>query len=118
MNTRRISGLFSLSALAVLTVQPSFAQDAACEPRVIAADATFPGESQRRGQAGTVVLDLVIDADGQPQQAAVKESSGYLLLDRAAQRSALDHWRFDVSHCARSDLPASHQVAVEFRNEQ
>lgn len=94
------------------------AASAACDPRLLAADTTFPHESQRRGQSGTVVVDLVIDEDGRARAAQLHESSGYKLLDRAATQAALQHWQFDVSHCARSDLPASHRVAVEYRDSE
>ncbi len=40
-----------------------------------------------------------------------------LLLDLAAKRSVLEKWQFDVSHCAHT-FPATHQVAVEYRNEE
>ncbi|MBL8269142.1 energy transducer TonB, partial [Steroidobacter sp.] len=57
------------------------------------------------------------DADGHATRADVERSSGHVLLDRAAQRSVLHNWRFDVSHCAHT-FPATHQVAVEYRNEE
>jgi periplasmic protein TonB len=44
----------------------------------------FPPMSKRLGEQGKVVVRVLIGADGTPQQAALKRSSGYDRLDQAA----------------------------------
>jgi protein TonB len=51
----------------------------------------YPLESRRRGEQGTVVIRLRIDADGKVVAADVASSSGHTRLDRAAL-SALTRW--------------------------
>ena len=58
-----------------------------------------------------------IDENGRAQRADLQRSSGYRKLDRAATRSAVDNWVFDVSACERKDLPVTHVVAVEYHND-
>lgn len=90
----------------------------ACQPQVVADDTAFPTRSQLRGQRGTVVMDITVDEQGRAQSAEIVESSGYRLLDRAAEQSALARWQFDVSTCDRNDLPVRQRIAVEYRNDE
>jgi periplasmic protein TonB len=117
MNTAFVSGLTILAAsMSLLAPAASFA-DEACAPHMVQSPTTFPMRSQLRGHEGTVYLNVVIGEDGHVQRAALQQSSGYRLLDRAASRSVIENWVFDVSGCARKDLPANHVVAVEYRND-
>lgn len=107
-----------LALLAATTAIPlSSAISASCGMRVVHSDTDFPERAQLRGQKGTVLLNVTLDANGHATGAAVERSSGHLLLDLAAKRSVLDKWQFDVSHCSHT-FPATHQVAVEYRNEE
>ena len=107
-----------LAILAATTAIPlTTAISASCGMRVVQSDTDFPERAQLRGQKGTVLLNVTLDANGHATGAAVEHSSGHLLLDLAAKRSVLENWRFDVSHCSHT-FPASHQVAVEYRNEE
>jgi TonB family protein len=114
------TALISLTVLAatVSNALPVAATADACTPRIVNGDTTFPMRSQLRGQEGTVFLEVTVDERGRPANVQLVDSSGYRLLDRAAERSVLDHWEFDVSGCARKDLPIKHRVAVEYRNEE
>lgn len=47
---------------------------------------SYPPEARRNGWEGTVVLDLVIDAEGRLASASIHTSSGHATLDRAALR--------------------------------
>ena len=113
------SGLTTgLAILAATTAIPvTTALSASCGMRVVKSDTDFPERSQLRGQKGTVLIDVILDANGHATSAEVARSSGHLLLDLAAKRSVLEKWRFDVSHCSHT-FPAAHQVAVEYRNEE
>ena len=107
-----------LAILAATTAIPlTTAISASCGMRVLQSDTDFPERSQLRGQKGTVLINVTLDATGRATAADVERSSGHLLLDLAARRSVLEKWQFDVSHCSHT-FPATHQVAVEYRNEE
>lgn len=113
MKTVFVSGL---TILALLTASVASA-DASCKPRLIDKRTSFPLTAQLRGQEGTVYMNILIDENGRAQRADLQRSSGYRKLDRAATRSAVDNWVFDVSACERKDLPITHVVAVEYHND-
>jgi TonB family protein len=115
MNALIPTGLAILAATTTIAAAPTIA--AACGMRVIQSDTNFPERSQLRGHKGTVLINVTLDGSGRATGAEVERSSGHAVLDRAATRSVLDHWRFDVSHCDHA-WPAVHQVAVEYRNEE
>ena len=52
-----------------------------------AAPPVYPKESQRRREHGTVVLRVLVDAQGRPAQIQVERSSGYERLDIAAREA-------------------------------
>jgi len=53
----------------------------------------YPREAARLRQHGTVVLSVLVGADGVPQTVDVEKSSGFRSLDEAA-RSAVSRWTF------------------------
>lgn len=53
----------------------------------------YPALSRRLGEQGRVVIQVLIDKDGKPQQGSIAHSSGYARLDQAALRAAMD-WRY------------------------
>ena len=105
-----------LATAGALMSLPAFAATDACQPRVIESPTHYPVRSQVRGQEGIVTIDVRIDADGRAASTELQRSSGYRLLDRAAQQSVRNNWVFDISDCIRKDLPATHRVAVDYRN--
>ena len=117
MKTAFVSGLTILAAATALLTASVASADTTCKPRLIEKQTSFPLGSQIRGQEATVYMNVVIDANGRAQRADLQRSSGYRKLDRAAARSAVDNWVFDVSACERKDLPVTHVVAVEFHND-
>lgn len=116
MNTALVSGLTILAASTSLFLPALSAAEEACKVQAIQNETTFPERSQLRGQEGVVYLNVVVGEDGHVQSTALERSSGFRLLDNAAS-SSVEHWVFDVSNCARKDLPAKHVVAVDFRND-
>ncbi|GAA0763501.1 energy transducer TonB [Ideonella azotifigens] len=48
---------------------------------------SFPAASKRLGESGTVLLRVVVTAQGVPREVSVKQSSGYARLDEAAVRA-------------------------------
>ena len=53
----------------------------------------YPALSKRLGEQGKVVIRTLIGADGTPEQAQIKESSGYDRLDQAALATVMK-WRY------------------------
>jgi len=53
----------------------------------------YPRASLRRHEEGTVILELLVRADGTVGSVRVKESSGYQRLDNAALK-AVRHWHY------------------------
>ena len=108
------------TGLAILAASTSISATPLADPcgmRVVQSATEFPMSSQLRGQKGTVLINVTLDHSGRATSAEVERGSGHLLLDLAAKRSVLNKWQFDVSHCNHS-WPATHQVAVEYRNEE
>ena len=115
MNTR----IPLLAAISLPLFLPTLATaDAACDPHVLHSPTQFPMRSQLRGQSGVVYLNVTVDENGRATRTVLERSSGHRLLDYAARESVQNEWRFDVSTCARKDLPATQVVSVEYRNEE
>ena len=117
MKTLFVSALTTLAAATALLNAPIASADASCKPSLIQKETSFPLGAQLRRQEGTVYMNVVIDENGRAQRADLQRSSGYRKLDRAATRSAVENWVFDVSACERKDLPVTHVVAVEYHND-
>jgi protein TonB len=54
----------------------------------------YPLQALREGVQGTVLLKVLVAADGMPVQVVVERGSGSRLLDDAARRHVLAAWRF------------------------
>lgn len=76
----------------------------------------YPSLSRRLGEQGKVLVRVFIDASGQPQQAEVKQSSGFERLDQTALNTVLK-WRYLPGK--RNGTPEAMwlQVPLEFRLE-
>lgn len=92
-------------------VAPPEALDAARNRRP-----TYPEMSRRRGQEGTVMLELRVDANGRVTEVRVVESSGFSALDAAALET-LREWRFRPAQRAGLPVAGSLTTAVHFRLE-
>ena len=61
------------------------------KPRMISNPAllkkSYPPEARRNGWEGTVILKLEINAQGRVEALSIHQSSGYRVLDRAAEKS-------------------------------
>lgn len=77
-------------------------------------DPTYPAASQRAGEQGTVVLNIVIGPDGKPLEVMVAKSSGFAALDEAALKAARQ-WRFatNVQGLARVSVPITFRLQGE-----
>jgi len=54
----------------------------------------YPSRSRDLGEAGTVIIAILVAADGRVADAYVSESSGYPLLDGSALSTVTTTWRF------------------------
>ena len=114
----RSSTLLLLAMSTVALFASSSATQAACDPTVVQSPTKFPLQSQLRGQAGVVFLEVTVDESGHVSATQLLRSSGHKRLDQAASVSIRDQWVFDVTTCERKDLPASDLIAVEYRNDE
>jgi len=74
----------------------------------------YPPMAERRRQAGTVVLLVLVDAGGNPVQVDVEQSSGFKLLDDAAQKFVLARWHFQPAQKDGVAISAYARVPVNF----
>ncbi len=77
----------------------------------------YPMVARRQGLAGTVRLAVVVDTTGMPLQIAIRDSSGYSVLDEAA-RDTVQRWRFEPARRAGQALVATVEVPVRFQLEE
>ena len=54
----------------------------------------YPRMSRRRGEEGTVLLELMVRKDGTVNEVRIKESSGYPRLDKSA-KEAVRRWKYN-----------------------
>ncbi|HLK90353.1 MAG TPA: energy transducer TonB [Polyangia bacterium] len=74
----------------------------------------YPLSSRRRREEGTVLLNVVVQADGLPGAISLERSSGYPALDRAAQEQVRRTWTFEPARTA-DGIPVSGTVLVPLR---
>ena len=74
----------------------------------------YPWTARAQGHQGRVVLSVWVSAEGQADELAVLQSSGYAVLDRAAME-AVQRWRFKPARRAGIDAGSLLYVPVVFR---
>lgn len=75
----------------------------------------YPPSSRRAGEAGTVILEVYVLANGRVGEARVKQSSGYPKLDEAAVREVKRSWRLVPGTENGKPVPMWGQFAVTFK---
>ena len=73
----------------------------------------YPIDAMRRHEQGTVILHVLVDADGKVLTVEIETSSGSPRLDRAA-RDAVRQWRFNPAKHGGAALSAWARVPVSF----
>jgi protein TonB len=73
----------------------------------------YPAEAQAKGQQGAVTLMIHVSPAGLPMGIDVIQSSGFLLLDRAA-RLAVETWHFRPAVEDGAPVPADLPLRVRF----
>lgn len=75
----------------------------------------YPPTSRRLGEEGSVVLQVLVGADGRVQDAKVQTSSGHPRLDEAALNHAKRAWRFTPGTEDGNPVTIWHSVRVTFK---
>lgn len=75
----------------------------------------YPSIALRRKFEGTVVLRVLVGPDGRASEVSVERTSGHRVLDDAARRRVLDHWRFEPAMRNGVPVPAIGLLPIEFR---
>lgn len=73
----------------------------------------YPAVSKRLNEQGTVIMRVLIGADGLPQQAELRKSSGFERLDRAAAETVMK-WRYVPGRRAGVAEPMWFNVPIHF----
>lgn len=74
----------------------------------------YPPIESRLGNQGTVLLRLLIGADGKVLDAQILRSSGFPRLDAAAQAWVIGRWRYQPAIRGGAAVQAAVDVAVKF----
>ncbi len=75
----------------------------------------YPISAKRRGVEGSVLLNVIVNAEGLASEVSIKKSSGYSELDEAAL-NAVSNWRFvPAKTSSGSATTANVIVPVEFK---
>ncbi len=74
----------------------------------------YPVESLRKGETGSVTIRVRINADGNPSDAKVEQSSGFRNLDRAA-RQAVMRWTYAPKIVNSVAVESEILVPVDFK---
>ena len=77
----------------------------------------YPGGALRRGESGTVMVRVEVDAAGMPAGVALVQRSGSRDLDRAAME-AVRKWRFQPAQRDGQAVPGSLVIPVDFRADE
>ena len=74
----------------------------------------YPRIARIRGFQGNVLLDVLVNADGQVDDIKIFKSSGYPVLDRSA-KSTVEQWRFEPGRIGKRKVGMWVRVPIRFR---
>lgn len=74
----------------------------------------YPAQGLHSRMQGQVILKVLVDENGMPQDVVVEQSSGYTLLDRSAREQVLKGWRFEPAMVGGHAVRAWARVPVTF----
>ena len=74
----------------------------------------YPGLARKRGQEGTVILQVLVNKEGRVDTLEIENSSGFGLLDRAAVAS-VRKWSFEPGKRGEERMPMWVRVPVTFK---
>ncbi|WP_266183336.1 energy transducer TonB [Dyella humicola] len=112
------------SPMAVPTVTPTMVSDAPdTGAQAAPVEATlaykavplkYPPQALHAHMEGTVLLRVLVDEQGVPQDVVIAKSSGYALLDRSAREQVLKGWKFEPAMANGRAIRAWARVPVSF----
>ena len=76
----------------------------------------YPASSLRKHESGTVLIQVIIDANGEVKDTSVKQSSNYRSLDRAA-RKAVAKWKFSPRILNGQAVESELLIPIEYKSE-
>lgn len=74
---------------------------------------SYPVFARRQQQTGEVVLAVYLDANGEQERRQIMKSSGYQLLDQAAEK-AVSRWQFLPEIHAGLAVPSRIEIPIQF----
>lgn len=74
---------------------------------------SYPVFAQRQQQTGEVLLAVYLDANGDQEHRQIMKSSGYQLLDQAAEK-AVSSWQFLPEIHAGLAVPSRIEIPIQF----
>jgi len=74
---------------------------------------TYPRIARQRGWEGTVRLTAFIEKDGTPNHVGIAESSGYGILDKAAQKT-VKMWKFSPAQAGPVRFSSRISIPIRF----
>lgn len=77
----------------------------------------YPLAARRSGEEGTVLLRVLVSADGLPEQIAIHRSSGFAILDQAAA-TVIRQWHFIPARQGAGNVAAWVNIPMTFRLEE
>ncbi len=73
----------------------------------------YPDQARREGWEGTVLLSILVDAEGKPQTIVLSQSSGFPALDTSA-RETVKRWRFRPARYGNHRVQSWVKVPIVF----
>jgi protein TonB len=77
-------------------------------------DPPYPPSALRRRQEGQVLLAVTVSAQGRAERVTVKKTSGFPILDEAAQQAVRD-WEFTPARVGKLAVASEIEVPVRFK---
>ncbi|MFT3807186.1 energy transducer TonB [Arenimonas sp.] len=74
----------------------------------------YPALAEKRRMQGTVVLMILVGADGSPLEVSIEQSSGSSLLDEAARKFVKARWQFVPAQVGGTAVSAYARVPIRF----
>ena len=74
----------------------------------------YPAMSRRYEEQGTVVLRVLVQADGRAGAVEIKSSSGYARLDESA-KATVQTWRFHPATSDGKPIAEWYQLSIPFK---
>lgn len=78
----------------------------------------YPALAEKRRMQGTVVLMILVDAQGNPLDVTIEQSSGSTLLDEAAKKFVKARWRFVPAEVGGVAVSAYARVPIRYSLER